>query len=122
MNKESRLKQVRIENFIFFIYLGIIFLSFYSNHLEVDYLKNNNKESKEKYRYTLILIFSIALVVYIYYAYDSYQSLKEKNQSSETKYLNNLSFIASILILISGIIFLYIAYSDREVSVELAFS
>ncbi len=122
MNIESRLKQIKIENFIFIIYLGIIALSFYANKLEKEYLIHNNKEAKEKYRHILITIFSIALLVYIYYAYDSYKSSKIKYQSQEINEFNNLSLLASTLVLISGLIFLYIAYSDKNLNVELAFN
>lgn len=122
MNIENRLKQIKNENIIFFIYLIIIFLSFYSNRLEKKYLIFNNEKAKEKYRDILIAIFSIAVIVYIYYVYDSYTSLKDDNQNQKVKKLNNLSFFASSLVLISGLIFLYIAYVDKDVSVELAFN
>ena len=37
-NIDERLKRIEIENFIWVIYLFIIFLSFYSNYLEKDYV------------------------------------------------------------------------------------
>ena len=64
---ENRLKDIKIEDLIWIIYLGIIFLSFYSNNLEKDYFVNNNEESKEKYRKIMILIFSILVIVYLYF-------------------------------------------------------
>ena len=38
------------------------------------------------------------------------------------KYFTYLSFIGSLLILISGLIFLYIAYNDQELDAEIAFN
>ena len=120
---EDRLKDIKIENFIWLIYIGIIILSYYSNYLEKDYFINNNKESKDKYRVVLIIIFSILLVVYIYFFYDSYSSLKDlKKYSKEKQTKIILSLMGSTFILLSGIIFLYLAYIDEDLDVELAFN
>ena len=121
---KDKLKQIKIENYIWIIYIIIIGISYYSNFLEKDYFINNNIESKEKYRESLIVIFSILLIIYLYFTVDAYKSvlsLKE-NDSKEKKDLVTLSFIGSFLILISGIIFLYVAYKDYNLDVELAFN
>ena len=120
---EDRLKEIKIENFIWLIYLGIIGLSYYSNYLEKDYFINNNIRSKEKYREILIIIFSVLLIVYIYFFYDSYSSLKDIEKYSKEKQKKILlSSLGSFLILVSGIIFLYLAYVDNDLDVELAFN
>ncbi len=120
----SKLKELEIEEFIWIVYIGIIILSFYSNNLEKKYFLYNDQISKEKYRKIMILIFSILIVVYFYFFKDSYDSLKNLNcyDSFKKKKLNKLSFIASTFILISGIIYLYIAYQDTDIDVELAFN
>lgn len=119
---QNRLKEIKIEDFIWLIYIGIIILSYYSNSLERDYLINGNQISKEKYRNIMIIIFSILLVVYYYFLSDSYESIKNLHNIDETNYLYYLSFLASLLIFISGSIFLYIAIKDEELNVELAFN
>lgn len=120
---EDKLKEIKIENFIWLIYLGIIGLSYYSNYLEKDYFINNNIRSKEKYREILIIIFSVLLIVYIYFFYDSYSSLKDIEKYSKEKQKKILlSSLGSFLILVSGIIFLYLAYVDNDLDVELAFN
>lgn len=120
----DKLKQIKIEDYIWVIYIGIIFLSWYSNSLERDYYIFNDLLSKEKYRQTLITIFSILLVVYFYFLKGSINDINnlKKTDSDKKKYLIYLSFIASLLIFISGIIFLYIAYKDKDINVELAFN
>ena len=72
----------------------------------------------------MIFIFSILIIVYLYFVKDSlddYKNLKE-NDSLKKKKLVTLSLIGSLLIALSGIIFLYIAYQDEELDVELAFN
>lgn len=120
----SKLNQLKIENFIWFIYIGIIFLSWYANSLEKNYFVYNVLESKAKYRKVMIFMFSILVIVYLYFFKDSYDDLKNINiyDTNKKKNLTYLSFIASLLIVISGFIFLYIAYQDEELDVELAFN
>lgn len=119
----DRLKEIKIEEYIWIIYLGIIFLSYYSNGLEKDYFLNHNNKSKEEYRLIMILIFSVLVIVYLYFFMDSYKSLKNiNNYSNEKKEKFFLSFLASSLILVSGIIYLYLAYKDQDLDVELAFN
>jgi len=120
----DKLKELKIEDFIWVIYIGIIILSWYSNSLERKYYVYNDLESKEKYRKIIIFIFSILVIVYLYFFIDSYNSVKnlKTTDSTKKKNLNNLSLLASSLILISGIIFLYIAIKDEDLNVELAFN
>ena len=126
MNSEldDKLRQIRIEDFIWVVYIGIIALSYYSNFLERKYYVFNDLESKDKYRNIIILIFSILLIVYFYFLYDSYKSVKDLKSfdNEKKKRLVYLSFLASLLIFISGSIFLYIAFSDTDLNVELAFN
>lgn len=120
----NKLKQIKIEDYIWIIYLGIIILSFYSNGLETDYYLNNNAISKEKYRQSLIIIFSILVVVYLYFLKSSVADVNNLKpcDTPEKKRFVTLSFMASLLIAISGFIFLYIALNDKDLNVELAFN
>ena len=121
---EEKLKQLKIEDFIWVIYIGIIFLSWYSNSLERKYYVYHDINSKNKYRYILIFIFAILLIVYFYFlkdALDDYRNLKDTD-SDKKKNLVTLSLLGSLFIFISGIIFLYIAYADEDLNVEIAFN
>ena len=121
---EEKLRQIRIEDFIWVIYIGIIALSYYSNYLERKFYVNKDIDSKNKYRKIIIVIFSILIIVYFYFLVDSYNSVRDLNvnDNEKKKRLIYLSFLASLLIFISGIIFLYIAISDTDLNVELAFN
>ena len=121
---EDKLKEIKTENYIWLVYIGIIIISWYSNSLEKDYFLNNNLISKEKYRKTLILIFSILLVVYLYFLRSSIDGIKniKPTDSYQKRNLVYLSFVAALLITISGIIFLYVAIKDEDINVELAFN
>ena len=127
MNNEEinkRLKELNTEDFIWIIYIGIIALSFISNHYERKYFIFNNIKDKEKYRNIMITIFSILIIVYLYFLKDSIDSIKniKPNTNAKTRNLIYLSFIGSLFIAISGFIFLYIAFVDEELNVEIAFN
>ena len=119
-----KLKQIKIEDFIWLIYIGIIIMSWYSNNLEKQYFLYNDLISKEKYRKVMIFIFSILIIIYLYFLKDSYDDLKSLKpfDSNKKKKLISISFLGSLAIVISGFIFLYIAINDEELDVELAFN
>lgn len=123
-DKLDKLKDIKIENFIWIIYIGIIILSWYANSKEKNFILFNDEKSRQEYQNLIILIFSILVIIYYYFAKDGYDDLKRLNRmDNEKKYLlHYASFIASLLILISGIIFLIIAILDEEIDVELAFN
>lgn len=120
----KKLNDIKIENFIWIIYIGIIILSWYANSKEKNYLLYNDQRSKKEYQNLLIFIFTILVIVYYYFAKDSHDSLKNigPEDSDKKKGLLFASFIGSSLILISGIIFLGIAILDEEIDVEIAFN
>ena len=122
--KKELLKKIEIENIIWIIYIGIIFLRLYGNKFEKHYIIYNDNYSKEKYRKNTILIFSIAVIIYLYFFIDSYKDVSKLKitDSKKKKDLNQLSLLGTTLILISGIIFLYIAIVDKDLDVELAFN
>lgn len=114
-NKEEILRTIEIENYIWIIYLVMIFLSFMANKEEVNYFINNDMQSKSNYRKLIIIIFSIALGIYYYFfvsGYKTYKSLSPYDAESK-KFFETINFIANILILISGVIFLFIAIFDK---------
>lgn len=119
----KRLKQINTENFIWIIYFFLIGMCLYANHFEKKIFLNNDEYSKEKYRKMTIIIFIIAVIIYIYFFIDNYRDFKSLKQtdSIKKKKLNELSLLGSSLILISGLIFLYIAVVDINLDVELAF-
>ena len=121
---EKRLKQLKTEDYIWILYIGIILASLYSNNFERKYFKYNDLNAKETYRDITIIIFIILVFVYAYFLKDSFGDFKNLKSTDSKKYkdLVTLSFIGSLLIFISGIIFLYIAISDENIDVEVAFN
>lgn len=123
-NKLDKLKDIKNENNIWFIYIGIIVLSWYTNSKEKDFILHDDETSRKEYQNIMIVIFSVLVIVYYYFAKDSledFNKLKETDTTKKKK-LTYISLIGSILILISGILFLGIAITDDEIDTEIAFN
>ena len=84
-DKLDRLKDIKIENYIWVIYIVIIFFSWIANSKEKDYIITNNFKSKQDYQTIMILIFSILIIVYLYFTLDSYEDVKKLNIYDSTK-------------------------------------
>lgn len=127
MNYEEineKLKILNTEDYIWLIYIGIIFMSWYSNSLERKYFTENDIESKTKYQKIMVLIFTILIVIYLYFLKESTNDIKNLKpwDTPKKKNLVYLSFLGSLLIAISGFIFLYISIVDENLDIELAFN
>ena len=121
--KLDRLNDIKAENIIWVIYIFIIVLSFIANNYETNYIKYNDNKSKDDYRNLMLLIFSILVIVYFRILKDSLRDVKKTSYlNNKVSKLNKLSFIGSLLVFISGIIFLYIIYNDTDIDVEIAFN
>ena len=118
----KRLKQIEIENKVWIVYFFLIGLCLYGNSFEKKYFLYGNNYDKEKYRKITIIIFSIAVIIYFYFFVDSYKDVKNNNYNIKSKSYSELSFLGSTLILISGLIFLYLAVVDIDLDIELAFN
>ncbi len=120
----KRLKELDKENFIWLIYIGIIFASWYSNVFEKKYFIYNDLKAKEKYRKITIGIFAVLIVIYAYFLNDAKNAIDNLKpyDSNQKKELTNLAFVGSLFILISGFIFFYIALKDENIEVEIAFN
>ena len=123
-NTKEIINEIETENFIWIIYLLIIGLSFLANSFEKDYYINNNLESKDIYRMINIFIFSVVLIVYLYFFKGNFKVINELSifDSYKKKRFNELNFIASALIVIAGVIFLYIAIYDENLDTEISFN
>lgn len=123
-DKLDRLEDIRIENYIWIVYLVIIGISYYANYKEKRYILYDDVVSKREYQNLLTLIFSILVVVYFYFVRDSYKAVVDLDymDSSKKVALTYASFVGSLLVFVSGVIFLVIAILDEEIDIEIAFN
>ena len=123
-DKLKRLEDIKIENIVWIIYIGIIILSWYANSKEKKYLLYKDLLSKKEYQNLLILIFTILVIIYFNFAKSGYEDILNLTSydSPKKQMLTKFAFIGSFLILVSGIIYLVLAILDDEIEIELAFN
>lgn len=123
-DKLNRIKEINIENGVWVIYIFIIIFSWIANRKEKDYILFEDEKSRIEYQKLMILIFLVLVIIYYYFTKSSYEDVLNLNinDSSKKKKLTNLSFIGSMLVLLSGVIFLYIVISDDNIDTEVAFN
>lgn len=121
---DDKLKQIKMENYIWIIYIGIIVLSYISNYYEKRYYLFSDLLSKKKYHDLLVIIFLILVFIYIYFFNGALNDLinLSYSDSKNKKRFVKLSFLGSLFVLLSGFIFLYIAINDENIDVEIAFN
>lgn len=122
--KNERLKDIKTENLIWVIYIGIIILSWYANSKEKHFILYEDNKSKKEYQKLMILIFSILVIAYYYFAKDSLEDYQKLTpfDSKKKRNLTTASLIASLFILVSGLILLGIAIEDDDIDIEIAFN
>lgn len=98
-SKLDRLQDIRIENYIWVIYIIIIFISWYANSKEKKFILYNDEVSRREYQNLLVLIFSILLIIYYYFTKSSYDDLNELTINDSNKKNNfNICIIYSFFI------------------------
>ncbi len=110
-------KEVRIEDYIWIIYIFLAIFAIVSNYFEKEYLKKHDKKDENIFRTINTEIFIITFIIYLYFAYVNYKHIKrlDKNSSPKEVLLANAGLIAAILFLIGGGISLWISiYGDDD--------
>ena len=105
----ERLKEKKINDFIFVVYIVISIAAIICNNIEEDNIKNN-KESTKVITSIRSAIIIVGILIYLYFVYTSYKNFKNpnKNLSKKDKKANNYALLSSILFLIASIIVFYV--------------
>lgn len=121
---KEELKELKIEDFIWVIYIFIAIFAIVSNRYEREYDLKHNKKDAKVFRTINTDIFIITFFIYLYFLYINYKRIKALNPSSTLKEIisTNSSFIAACLFLIGGVISLLVSiYGLPEDEVTLNF-
>lgn len=105
----ERLKEIKINDFIFIIYIVLSITAIICNNIEEKNIKNGEGDTKiiSSIRTAIVIV---GILIYIYFTYTSYQNVKNpnKNTNEKDKKANNYVLLSSILFLIGSIIILYV--------------
>lgn len=116
----QKIRETEIEDIIWIVFFFIIIANLYSNHLERDYIKNHNIQSRNIFRKINLYVLIIAFFIYLYFVFISYRSVKNLKQNASNKqvFLTHITLISAILFLIAGALNIFIqknSISDDEI-------
>ena len=109
---EEKLKELNIENLIWYIYIFIAILALLSNYYEKNFYKYKVYQDKKLSHKINTIIYTIAIIIYIYFIYLNIKKAKRY-------FYSNLGLYAAIMFFVGGIIYLYIEVNNNTVE-ELA--
>ena len=120
MNYE-KIKDIRIENFIWIIYFFITISALVSNYYEENYIKKHNTKDFKNYKTINTSIFLVAFFIYLYFVYFNYKNITnlKKNASKKKVLYTNINFIAALLFLVGGFIYLFTESTSQEMEEEI---
>lgn len=109
-------KEVRVEDYIWIIYIFLAIFALVSNHYEKEYLKKHEKKDENIFRTINTEIFIVTFIIYLYFAYINYKHIKRLGPNSSLKQilLANAGLVAALLFLIGGGISLAISIIGDE--------
>lgn len=115
MDSET-LNEVRIEDYIWIVYIFLAVFALISNYYEKEYLKKHTKKDENIFRTINTEIFIVTFIIYLYFAYINFKHIKRLDPHSSPKqiFLANAGLIAALLFLIGGAISLYISIIGED--------
>ena len=116
MDNET-LNEIRIEDYIWIIYIFLAIFAIVSNYFEKEYLKKHDKKDENTFRTINTEIFIVTFLIYLYFVYINYKHIKRLDENSSPKQvlLANIGLIAAIIFLIGGGLNLFISiFGDDE--------
>ena len=119
MNSE-KIKDIKIENFIWIIYFFIVIAALASNHFEEEYVKKHQLKDYQTFKKINITIFTIAFFIYLYFVYFNYKNISnlKKNTSKKKVLYSQINLIAAILFLVGGTIYLFTESTSNDFEEE----
>ena len=104
----KRLKLLEEEDIIWIIYIFLAIAALISNYYEKRFIYTNNLNFQKNFKTINITIFVITFFIYLYFVLIKYDNIKNfKIDTTKKDVISSyISFIASLLFLIGGILFL----------------
>lgn len=103
----EKLKEIKISDYIFVIFIIISLSGIYADHKEKDELTHKDPKGNEKAHNVRMIALVVSLLIYIYFLN---RKLKRRKEPMTNAFINNLDILASILFIIGGLIFIYNEY------------
>lgn len=103
----QKLNNIKIEDFIWVVYLFLAIFAIISNEYEKTSLIRNGTTKNLKSKKINVTIFTITFIIYIYFAYINWRDLHSSYLRNKKQLIENQArLIAALLFIIGGAIYL----------------
>ena len=122
ININKDLEKIKLEDYIWYIYLFIVAFNLYSNYLEKQYITTGDTQAQDKFRLINNIVLSVILIIYLIFLYAAFKDITDlkHNDSVLKKRLTTLAVIAALLFVIAGAITLYVSLKKPALDDEIA--
>lgn len=96
-NAYESLRELQIDDYIWYIYIFIVFAALLSNSIERDYIYTHSEEERTSYQIINIALLTLAFFIYLYFL-----KLSAYHYEQKRDFANCMSLLASIFLLLSG--------------------
>lgn len=122
ININKDLEKIKLEDYIWYIYLFIVAFNLYSNYLEKQYITTGDAQARDKFRLINNIVLSVILIIYLIFLYAAFKDMTnlKNNDSTIKKRLTTLAVIAALLFVIAGAITLYVSLKKPALDDEIA--
>ncbi len=103
----EQLQDLKIDDFIWYIFIFIAVASLISNSFEEEYVKTKDLKEYNAFHHINEVVFIVALIIYLYFLNRNYKIYQKKRDSRTL-----LNLIAAVLVVISGSILLVLELSN----------
>ena len=121
--EREKIRSLHIENFIWIVYFFIAISALVSNYYEEDYVKTHKVTDAKIFKNINLGVFIVAFFIYLYFVRLNYKNVSnlKKDASKKSILISNVNFIASLLFLLGGSLYLFTEASTHNDTDEIGF-
>lgn len=116
MKETDHLKELRIDEWIWVVFIILSALNIFGDELEKDYYTQHNIQKDKTAKKIFTITVFISFLIYCYLAYQRYQRVQILKTTNKNTELEEMRLFASILVVIASIIFLYYQLESTSTS------
>ena len=122
ININKDLEKIKLEDYIWYIYLFLVAFNLYSNYLEKQYITTGDTQARDKFRLINNIVLSVILIIYLIFLYAAFKDITDLKHSDSVlkKRLTTLAIVAALLFVIAGAITLYVSLKKPALDNEIA--
>lgn len=107
MSDDKRIKELRIDEFIWVIFVIISILNVFGDECEKDYCKNHVYEKKIRSKKIFTFTIFVSLLVYLFLEYQRYEKLKLSKIKNQNISICEMRCFGGALVIVATVLFLY---------------